>query len=112
MRKSKEKIIAGLAAIACVFSATLGGVLWNGAAASGEENTMPTASLIGKTSSVSSVTAAKTVTLTNSMTNTVTGLSLAPQDNTGAWSAEINATFTGDTSITYFLPNQYGSNVK
>lgn len=91
------------ASLACAFTALRTGDAY-------ADGTTLSASALLMNAGEETVVSAKNVTLTNDKTDTVTGLSVAHADATQPWSVDINATFSGDTSFTYFLPNQYGSN--
>lgn len=91
------------ASLACAFTALRAGDAY------ADGTTLSTSALL-MNAGEETVVSAKNVTLTNDKTDTVTGLSVAHADATQPWSVDINATFSGDSSFTYFLPNQYGSN--
>ena len=70
------------------------------------DDTVAMSSLIGAKTDNVTVTAAQSVSITGSTTGTVTGLRVGPSNVTDAWSADINATFTDNATITYYLPQR------
>ncbi len=107
IRKIKNIALAALALLSVSFGSFVG--VQKGVARA-DESTVSTAALIGSKTKNVTVTAGGSVSLKGKVVDTLQGLSVAPNSETEKWSADIDAVFTGNSSISYFLPNQYGDN--
>lgn len=70
------------------------------------DDTVAMSSLIGAKTDNVTVTAAQSVSITGDTTGTLTGLRVGPSNVQDSWSADINATFTDNATITYYLPQR------
>ena len=99
MKKRTGKILTVILSVATVVTATFGAVGLGGTYSVSAQQTVSTANLItGYSQNSVSVNAATTK-------GDVTGILVSPMDRSAGWSADINATFTGNSSITYALPD-------
>ena len=102
LRNSKtKKLLSMLLALCCAcFTASF---CLNNLTANADENVLPTTAL---------VTEVNNATVASAQTKgSYSGLLISPKSATETWSATINSLFTGDTSVTYLLPNQSVNNM-
>lgn len=109
MRKSSKKILTAALTTAFACSVAGGLALSTPISSFADANVMEVEGLF-ETLNGASLVSQNSVTLSDGATNSIKGLQVRPEQAGGAWSATLNTTFTGDTEITYFLPNQYGGN--
>ena len=99
MRKRTAKILTTILSFATAITATVGAIGLGGAHTVSAAQAVSTSNLITGYAKTEVSVAAKTT------KGDVTGILVSPMDRTADWSADINGTFTGNSSITYALPN-------
>ena len=111
MKKSTNKIVLGFASAAFAVTALFGvGSLNVFASGTTGAQELSTSALLLNVAANEIVTPAGEVTLTAGKTDKLSGLLIKPASYTEAWDVDLNATFVDNASITYFLPNQFGTN--
>lgn len=111
MRKNTNKIVLSVASAALAVT-TLFGVGTLNVSANGTTGTqeLSTSALLSNVAANEIVTPAGEVTLTAGKSDKLSGLLVKPASYTEAWDVDLNVTFKDNASITYYLPNQFGSN--
>ncbi len=100
MRKRTAKFLTAILSVATIATATVGAV------GLGSLHTVKAAGLAVSSANLITGYSQKSVSVNAAITKgDVTGILVNPMDKTGDWSADINATFTGNSSITYALPD-------
>ncbi len=111
MRKNTNKIVLSFAsatlAVTTLFGVGALNVSANDATGAQELSTL---ALLSNVAANEIVTPAGEVTLTAGKTDKLSGLLVKPASYTEAWDVDLNVTFEDNASITYYLPNQFGSN--
>lgn len=111
MKKRTNKIVRSFASAALAVTAFFGvGTLNVFADGTTGAQELSTSALLLNVAANEIVTPAGEATLTAGKTDKLSGLLIKPDSHTEAWDVDLNATFKDNASITYFLPNQFGSN--
>lgn len=99
MRKRTAKILTTILSFATAITATVGAIGLDNAHIVSAAQAVSTFNLITGYAKTEVNVAAKTI------KGDVTGILVSPMDRGADWSADINGTFTGNSSITYALPD-------